>query len=137
MTLLAFSQDWAEAWAAALNASPEYREAAATWEGPVALLLDDGVSEARRAVLLDLWHGSCRSARAVEPDALSDAGFVFRANSGGWRDVLSGKTSPVMALMSGKIRLARGNLADLLPYASAAKQLLDLAGGVPTRFPEG
>jgi putative sterol carrier protein len=137
VALIAFSQEWAAAWAAALNQSVEYREAAAAWEEPVALLLDDGIPDARRAVLLDLWHGTCRSARATEPDALQDAGFVFRASSAGWRDMFSGRTSPVMALLNGKIRLARGNLAKLLPFASAAKQLLDLARGVPTHFPEG
>ena len=42
-----------------------------------------------------------------------------------------------MALMTGKIRLAKGSLMSLLPYASAAKELLGLAGRVPTRFSEG
>ena len=135
--LLAFTQEWAEAWGAALNESAEYRAAAATWEGPVALLLDDGVPEARRAVVLDLWHGACRSARTADPDGLETSGFVFQASSAGWKAVLSGNTSPAMALLSGKIRLGRGNLAALLPYAAAAKQLLDLASQVPTRFLEG
>ncbi len=137
MELAAFSQEWAEAWGAALNGSAEYREAAAQWEGAVALVLDDGVRETRCAVLLDLWHGTCRGAGVANPDALDRARFVFRANSAGWREVLSGNSSPAIALMSGKIRLAKGNLADLLPYARPAKQLLDLAGLVPTRFLEG
>ena len=53
------------------------------------------------------------------------------------RAVLSGSASPAMALLSGKIRLAKGNLGQLLPYASAAKQLLHFAGQVPTRYSEG
>ena len=42
-----------------------------------------------------------------------------------------------MALITGRIRLAKGDLTALLPYARAARELLGLAGSVPTRFSEG
>jgi hypothetical protein len=42
-----------------------------------------------------------------------------------------------MALLSGRIRLHKGDLSALLPYANAARELLGLAGSVPTRFSEG
>jgi hypothetical protein len=41
-----------------------------------------------------------------------------------------------MALMSGKLRSPREAWRLFLPYASAAKELLELAGRVPTAFPE-
>jgi putative sterol carrier protein len=133
----AFSQSWAEAWAAELNASPSYRSVAARWEGAVALVLDDPDPAARRAVVLDLWHGACRSAGTADPDSAREtAAYVFQGGLAAWRHVLSDGGSPVVALMSGKIRLAKGSLAALLPYASAAKELLELAGRVPTAFPE-
>jgi putative sterol carrier protein len=133
----AFSQDWALAWARALNESDEYRSAAATWEGAVGLLLDDAEPAKRRAVLLDLWHGACRSAQIADPDNLDSATFVFRGNRAAWRQILTDGGSPVMALLSGRIRLAKGELSALLPYANAARELLGLAGSVPTRFCEG
>jgi len=131
-----FSQLWAEAWGRELNASAAYRSAAADWEHSVALVLDDPDPAARRAVLLDLWHGQCRSARTATPDDLSEAGYVFEGNRAGWKQVLSGSGSPVMALMTGKIRLAKGTLMGLLPFAGAARELLELAGAVPGRFPD-
>src|SRR6187397_468808 len=80
VVLEAFSQRWAEAWAAELNASQAYRSAAERWEGMVALVLDDpDDADARRAVVLDLWHGACRSARTAKPEAaLEEAAFVFQ-----------------------------------------------------------
>ncbi len=137
MPLEAFSDQWAQAWARALNESEEYRSAAATWEGAVGLLLDDGEPAGRRLVVLDLWHGACRSAGITDPDNLDAARFVFRGSSAAWHQILTAGGSPVLALMTGKIRLAKGELSELLPYASAARELLDLAGSVPTRFCEG
>ncbi len=136
MALEAFSQQWAEAWAAELNASAAYQTAAAKWEGAVALVLADPDPAVRRAVLLDLWHGACRSAGTADPDAaVFQAAYVFQGEPAAWRHVLVEGGSPVMALMTGKIRLAKGSLTALLPYASAAKELLELAGRVPTVFP--
>jgi len=133
----AFSQAWAEAWADALNGSEAYRSVAAAWEGAVALVMNDGVSQSRRAVLLDLWHGRCRAARTVDSEDLADAVYVFEGARVAWRQILATGSSPLLALMTGRIKLVKGELGSLLPYAAAAKQLLELAGSVPTCFAEG
>ncbi|HEU5219986.1 MAG TPA: hypothetical protein VFU23_15100 [Gemmatimonadales bacterium] len=136
--LEAFTQSWTQAWARELNESPAYRTAAATWEGPVALILDDPDPAARKAVVLDLWHGACRTAGVAAPEtALSQVRFAFEGGRDAWRQVLSDGGSPALALMSGQIRLTKGSLAALLPFASAAQALLELAGRVPTAFPDG
>jgi len=133
----AFTPSWAEAWAEELNTSLGYRAAAEKWEGAVALVLDHPDPEAQRAVILDLWHGNCRSAAVADPDAArAAAAYVFQGGPDAWRDVLCNGGSPLMALMTGKIRLAKGSLTALLPYAQAAKELLELAGRVPTTFPK-
>jgi putative sterol carrier protein len=133
----AFSGEWAAQWCAALNASETYRAVAAAWEGSVALVVRaDGASEPVTSVFLDLYHGACRLARVATAADLAEAAFVFEAEAPAWREVLSGAGSPLMALMTGKLRLARGELARLLPYASAAKELLTLVNQVPTSFPE-
>lgn len=137
MPLEAFSLPWAQAWARALNESAEYKSAAATWEGAVGLLLDDSDPDCRRAVVLDLWHGACLSAQVADPENLDAARFVFRGSSTAWRKILTEGASPVIALMTGQIQLAKGELSALLPYAGAARELLGLAGSVPTRFCEG
>jgi putative sterol carrier protein len=133
----AFTASWADAWCAALNTSETYRAAAVKWEGSVALVVRTAPDqEPRNAVFLDLEPGACRGARLASADDLAAAVFVFEGAPAVWREVLAGRVSPVMALMSGRLRLARGELARLLPYAAAAKELLVLAGAVDTTFPE-
>lgn len=133
---LAFSNEWAAAWGAALNDSPEYRAAAAAWEGSVAAsVTDPGAPAPRAAVYLDLWHGECRAARTASPGDLADATYLLEAAPAAWRELLGSGASPLMALMTGRLQLTRGELATLLPYAGAARELVRLATAVSTEFP--
>ena len=133
-----FSPAWAGAWQDALNASEAYRKAAATWEGAVALVMHPDATvgvTARQAVWLDLWHGRCREARLASDDDLATAAYVIEAQAGVWRDLLHGKSSPITALMLGKLRLTRGSLAALLPFAGAANELVGAAIAIHSIFP--
>jgi putative sterol carrier protein len=134
-----FTERWAAAWCRALNESPAYRRAAAGWQGAVVLvMLADaalGVAE-RRRVLLDLHAGSCRGARVASDDDEQAAAYVLEAPAGAWRELLSGRLAPLTALLGGKLRLSRGDLAGLLPYAGAARELVSTAALVQSQFPE-
>ena len=133
-----FTQEWAEAWCRAINENPDYREAARTWEGEVALVLsaDAGAGVAEdRVVIADLWHGECRGARAAGTSDLEPVPFVIRAGLAVWRDVLEGRTDPIVGLMGGKLKLEKGSLFKLLPYARAAKEMVASAQAVDTQFP--
>jgi len=133
----AFTEEWARAWCATLNGSETYREVAASWEGSVALVVREAAEqEPMGAVFLDLWHGECRDAREALPEDLDAAAFVLEARPAAWRAVLEGRQAPLMALMTGQIRLARGELAVLVPHAGSARELLRLVGEVATEFPE-
>ena len=133
---LVFTPEWARAWCTALNASELYRTVAATWRGSVALTVGgDGSSPSTPAVFLDLEQGSCRAARVASADDLVAASYVFEAEPALWKELLSGSGSPVMAIMTGRLRLVRGELSQLLPYAAAAKELLALASAVESVFP--
>jgi putative sterol carrier protein len=135
---LAFSDEWARAWGAALNASELYRSVAADWEGSIVAIAKDGENGASSvAVYLDPWHGHCREARQAAPTDLEGADFVIEATPRAWRELLDGRIAPLMALMTGRIRLARGDFGKLLPHAGSAKELVALAGSVPTEFPQG
>ena len=132
---IAFSSEWAEAWGAALNGSAVYREAAATWEGSIAVVVNDGSGEPGPGVYLDVWHGECRAARQATGEDVAGAAFVLEAAPAAWKQVLAGSVSPVMALLGGQVILARGELTRLLPYSAAAKELVDLAARIETEFP--
>jgi putative sterol carrier protein len=119
-----FTPEWAARWRDELNASAEYRAAAADWEGSLAVVLDrdDGGGEA--AVFLDLSHGSCGAARVASSDDLDRATYVLRAREKVWRRLFAGRMDPLFGLMLGQLRLERGDLSDLTHQAKAAQQLL-------------
>ena len=128
-----FSPPWVDAWIAEIRGSDAYRRAAAGWEGSLALEL---LADEPRAVLLDLWHGDCRSGQMASAAELETADYVLAADLGTWKRVLGGEIEPIFGLMSGKLKLRRGSLAKLTPYVAASKELVAAAGRVPTRFPD-
>lgn len=137
MTPPVFSGEWATACGAALNENPAYREAARSWEGAVLLQLASAEgAEGAQMVYFDLWHGECRAARAATPEDEALARYVMSGTAGAWQQVLTGKVAPLMALLTGRIKLTRGALAELLPHVNAAKELVLTFATVPATYPD-
>ena len=126
-----FGDAWAQRWAAEIAESEAYRRAAAGWEGALVLALPPAEGG---AVWVDLFHGACRGARAATAADRNAAAYVLEAPLPVWQRLLAGSLDPLWALVSGKVRLARGNLAGLVPWATAARELVAAARKVPTAF---
>jgi putative sterol carrier protein len=130
------SDEWLAKYRELISASQEYREAAATWEGPIAFVFeaepDRGVPQDLWAIL-DLWHGECRDARMLSPEEGAKAPYVIRAPYSRWKEVLRGQLEPVKGMMQGKLSL-QGDLATIVRYIRAADELVQLTTRVPTRF---
>lgn len=135
-----FTDGWARAWGEQMSGSPEYRGAAARWEGAVVLVMEPdpavGVA-AERAVCADLWHGECRSSGEASPEQRAQAPLVIVAGARTWRDVLTGRTDPVFGLLSGALRLERGSVGALVPFTTAAREMVAAARRVEASFPSG
>jgi putative sterol carrier protein len=131
-----------EAWFAAfeieINASEEYREAAADWEGDIAFLVkaepDRGVPEDVWG-WLDLWHGACRGAGIIDEARAEAAAYAITAPYTRWKDVLQGELDPIKGMMQGKLKV-RGDLSSIVRQVRAATELVRLTGLVPTAFPD-
>ncbi len=95
-----------------------------------------GIPE-ERIVIADLWHGDCRGAKVATAAELEETPYLITAEPVAWKSVLAGKTDPIVGLMGGKLKLAKGSLFALLPYAKAAKELVQSAINVDTDFPDG
>jgi len=135
-----FTDAWAAAWAAEINASAAYRAAGARWESAFVLVMEADPAlgvPAQRSVYVDLAQGECRAGRAAAADDLERAAYVLRAPAAVWKQVLGGDLEPVGAVMIGLMELSRGSLISLAPHIPAAKQLLSAAARVETEFPEG
>ena len=121
-----FSDAWAKACQQEINDSAAYRDAASNWEDPVAFAVDQpGGGE--RAVFVDLWHGACREARMAQPGDLDRAPFVIRGDEDAWHDVLEGRLDPLQALVTGRLRLAKGNVGALAFHIKSARELVAAA----------
>lgn len=130
--MLIFSDEWISAYRTAINHSAAYQAASSKWEqGALAYIIEDS----GRAVILDLHLGVCRGAQAASADeALQAAAFVIEGSSAAWQDVLGGKVAPLMAIMRGKLKLKKGALIKIMPYAKAAEELVICAQTIPTEF---
>jgi putative sterol carrier protein len=132
------SQEWLEEYVDRINASDSYREAAATWEGDVAYVIeaepDKGVGQDVWA-WLDLWHGECRQGKVVTAEEGEKARFVIRAPYSRWKEVIKKELDPVKGMMQGKLKL-KGDLPTIVRYVKAANDLVNLAQTVPTEFPD-
>jgi putative sterol carrier protein len=130
------SDEWLHVYEGRINGSPEYREAALTWEGDIVFVFE---AEPNRGVpedlwaRMDLWHGECRGARMVDPSDGATAPYVIRAPYTRWKDVLRGDLDPVKGMMQGKLKL-QGDLPTIIRYVRAANELVHLTMTVPTEF---
>jgi putative sterol carrier protein len=130
------SDEWLETYRRRINESAEYLDAAATWEGDVAFLLE---AEPDRSVpndlwvRLDLWHGECRGARMVSAEEGRAAAYVVAAPYSRWKDVLAGELDPIKGMMQGKLKLD-GDLPTIIRSVRAANELVLLTQTVPTEY---
>jgi putative sterol carrier protein len=130
-----FSEAWAKACRDEINGSREYREAAATWEDPVAFAMDTANGE--RAVFVDLWHGECREARQAQAGDLDKAPYVIRGDEETWHNVLEGRAEPLQALMMGKLKLEKGSIGALAFHIRSARELVACASRVREKRASG
>ncbi len=132
-----FTSDWATACAQILNGQDGYRKAAATWEVTIVLTMTAVTDEGEeRRVFLDLYRGECREARAGHSADEVNARYVLSGTMAAWEQVLTGTVAPLLAIMSGKLKITKGALMELMPYVGAAKELVAAAALVPASFPE-
>ncbi len=87
-------------------------------------------------IWLDLWHGECRAARAATLADEPAARYVLTGSRGIWQQVLEGRVPPLTALMTGRLKVAKGNLGELVPHVASARELVMAAASVPAAWPE-
>jgi putative sterol carrier protein len=128
------SDAWIKALQAELNQSQSYQESARNWEGDFyfVITLEGGAPPVY--LYMDLWHGECRDAYAVEnPGALSPA-FVIEAPLATWRKVVEKKLDPIQGLVMHRLKL-KGPLIKVLQAPMAAMNLVQCCTHIDTEWP--
>jgi WS/DGAT/MGAT family acyltransferase len=130
--LALFSEEWAQAYREAINRSASYRAASKGWQaGSLAFVMSASPRQGQvmpKAVFLDLHRGECRAARSLtSQEAYREATFVIEGDYSSWMEALNGRMPPLVMLMRGKLRLKKGSITRLLPYAQSAQELVSTA----------
>ena len=124
-------------WVEKINASKEYEEAAATWEGDVCFVFEAEPAKGIATELwtwMDLWHGTCRGYKYdLSPEEGEKARFIMRAPYSRWKQVVKKELDPVKGLMMGKIKL-KGDTLTMIRHVKAAKALVNVAATIETQF---
>ncbi len=137
MSMQVFGADWLDGWRREINADAAYREAGRKWKGGVTLRMwAEGDPKRSRAVFLDLSGGECHAARAAGDEELQASTVAIGASDSAWQRVLAGEVDPVLGLMRGTLRLEKGNLIRVLPFAEGARALLRAATRLEGELPD-
>lgn len=133
-----FTPEWASLYQQAITTDPLYRKVAAGWEGTVCLHVEKKPKyglEIDLYLLLDLWHGECRSARLVPPDVGEAANYVITASLDHWMKIGKKELDTVKGMMQRKLKL-KGSLPSIVRYVKASNRLAEISAEVGGKFPD-
>ncbi len=117
-----------------VNENKAYEDAARDWEGDFLFVIGpDGPLTTEIVYYVDLYHGKCRDARLL-PARERKTSFIYEGPLRSWVKLLGKQLDPIGSIMLGRFRL-HGNLAKILRYTRAAKELVNSVSAVPTEFP--
>jgi putative sterol carrier protein len=128
------TDEWIKELSTRLNASPEYAQAAATWEGDnIYAVLPDADHPETMYLYINLQHGKASDARQLKSLDEQKALFTSSAPFNTWRKVLEGRLDPIQAMFSGKIKLV-GSMAQIQRTPKATYEMVKVAGQIDTDF---
>jgi putative sterol carrier protein len=115
MTAVFPSEEWLKGLETKLNSDEKYADIAKNWEGDLFFRIEaEGNLKEELTFYLDLWHGKCRKAE-YKPDAAAypKPVFVLSATYNNIVAVLTGKLSPMTAMMTMKLKV-QGNMGYMM-----------------------
>ena len=129
------SREWIEKYKDVLNDSPDYKEAAKSWEGDFLFVIEpDEKLDKEHIYYIDLWHGDCRGVDYIEHgQEPPKTEFEYRGSYSNWLKVIKGEIDPIKGILTRKFKLV-GDKAKVMRATKAAKELVKSAQKVPTKF---
>jgi len=152
MAIVFPSEEWVAAFKEKINSNANYKESGANWEhGTISLIMkfdQDILEEMKKdpvlskqmkegetavGVWLELYHGECKEAKRITAEEAQQAKFVISGEYPRWKAVLKNELDPIKGMMQGKLKL-KGDLPTIVRFVKAAKDLVDSATMVDTKF---
>jgi len=149
------TQEWADAYAKALNENSEYKQAGGPaafppngWEGDFIFVIEpSGPLLEDIRMWIGLYHGNCTGARILSkdenhqviksgeqaPEGAIGVEYVYIASYDTWVKILKKEIDPIKALLTGKAKL-QGNMAKVMRATKAAQEMVASTASVDTEF---
>lgn len=135
------TQEWAEAYAKAINENENYRDAAGPkgfppdgWEGDFIFIVEPaGNLDHEIRMFVGLYHGECTGARVLKEGEEVDAEYEYSGPYDAWEQVLKKELDPIRGLLAGKFKL-KGDMAKVLKATRAAAELVNSTTTIDTEF---
>ena len=128
----AFSEEWTKLFEEKINSNEEFKRTAHDWNSSLVLSMTSENTE--NFVFLNLQSGKCCEAKVAANSDLEIAEFIISANKESWQKILQGSLDPMMAVMTKKLELKKGNVGALIKNVEAAKVLIKTATQIETEF---
>jgi putative sterol carrier protein len=128
------SEEWVKELCNRLNASQEYAQAAANWEGDNIFVVSPDTDYPHTTYFyINLQHGKASDPQMLHSPDEKKALFTTSAPFGTWRRVIEGRLDPLQGIFSGKLKLV-GSLAQVQRYPKATYMLTKIAAQIDTDF---
>lgn len=128
------SEEWVEAFGKAINANPNYKPSALTWEGDMLLAIEpSGKLDHEVRILIGLYHGECTGTRLLKEGEEVDTPYILSGPYTNFVRVMNKEFDPIQGVMSGKLKLS-GDMAKLMRHVQAAKEIVNSLLTFETEF---
>jgi putative sterol carrier protein len=105
---------WLQSLIEKLNSDEHYAQVARNWEGDMLVIIEPGASQTPEYKwYLDLWHGKCRDAYAVEDIKSLKPSVTLRASADVYQRIFKGELDVLQALWTRKVGV-QGNMALIM-----------------------
>ena len=127
-------ESWVLSLCEKLNNDGSYARIARNWEGDLMFVIDpDEVLSLPVVVYLDLWHGTCREAKVLDPPDERTAAFILQAPYMNFVRVLTGEWQTMQALLTRKLHVI-GNMAYLVRNVPTVLEFVRCARDVTSTY---
>ena len=134
----AMTQEWMNAYKAAIVADPDYKQIAKDWEGSVALVVNadpaKGVPETIY-LFMDYWHGDVGEFVVCHKAKAESAKFVMTGDYSRWKQVALKELDATKGLIQGMLKM-KGDLPYVLRQVRVVNKVVDILGNVETLWPD-
>jgi putative sterol carrier protein len=126
------SPEWVQTLMEKLNSDERYASIARNWEGDMLVTIDPGGELIETVTFyLDLWHGKCRDAYAVQDPKSINATLSLQGPYENFLRLLKGEVDPMQALLTrklsvkGSMALLMRNVPTVLDFVRCCREVTD------------